>query len=274
MGNLASRKYGDGRCASSTASQLTVGVLRKALLAAGFLLTGLAPLNAALPQPDTLAEVAASVSADLGVAGLMRRVKAAPDTYNKMELSKGVFLVARRGLPDPNFNKTVILLIRHGEQGAMGVVVNRPAPVMLSRILPMMEELKDRYDPVFVGGPVSRNQIVLLLRAEEPMAASQHVVDDIYFSNSVGVLRALASPEGPDRIFRAFAGYAGWAPSQLESEILRGDWHLFPGDSTTVFDSAPQNIWPGLIRRSGGRWTQHRMPMSRHRPTSVSLGNR
>jgi len=274
MGNLVNHEYGHRRFDVSTGSQIIIGVLRKLLLAVGLLLTGLVPLNAALPELSALGKVTASVLADLGGTGLMYRTKAAPDTFNNMELSKGVFLVARRGLPDPNFSKTVILLINHGEQGAMGVIVNRPAPIMLSRILPMMEELKDRHDPVYVGGPVSRNQIVLLLRAENPMAASQHVVEDIYFSNSVGVLKALTSADGPDRMFHAFAGYAGWAPRQLESEILRGDWHLFPADSATVFDSAPQNIWPGLIRRSGGRWTQYQMPMSPRRPASVLLGNR
>ena len=167
-------------------------------------------------------------------------------------LEAGVLLVARPGLPDPNFARTVILLVDYGEGGAMGLIINRPSRHRLSQALPDVEGLAERADLVYLGGPVAPQRMGLLLRAVAPPESSLHVVDDIYFTVSQDVLgEAVESDEAP---FHAFAGYAGWGPGQLDNELARGDWRLAQADAEIVFEQASEGIWPELIRLTEGVW--------------------
>jgi putative transcriptional regulator len=176
-------------------------------------------------------------------------------------LAKGRFLVASRQLNDPRFAQTVVLLLHYEKQGAMGVVINQPTDVKLAEVLPEIEALRLRTDTVYIGGPVSRNQILLLIRSNRQSEEARHVFGDIYVSANRNELRRLAEEEG--NRFRVYAGHAGWAPDQLDGEVTRGDWYVVPGDATMVFDKAPEEIWPELIRRGTARWLKYRGP-SRH----------
>lgn len=170
--------------------------------------------------------------------------------------SKGKFLVASRQLLDPNFSKTVILLIEYHRQGAMGVIINRPTELKLSKVLPDVDGLQQRPDTIYLGGPVAKNQLLLLIRTASPPEGSHHVFNDIYVSSSQTVIqRMLEDPNSGDR-FRVYAGYAGWAPGQLDHEISRGGWHVLQGDVETVFDKSAPEIWPALIHRSSARWVR------------------
>ncbi len=169
-------------------------------------------------------------------------------------LGKGVFLVASETLSDPNFSQTVVLLLEYDETGAVGLIVNRPTEISLASVLPGEEELKDRHELVFIGGPVDKSQLFLLLRSASLPRQSEEIVDGVYVSTSLGTLREILAEESTVAAFQAYAGYSGWGPGQLDAELIRGDWLIAPADSETVFDKAADSIWPELIRNNRGLW--------------------
>ena len=171
------------------------------------------------------------------------------------ELAKGKFLVASRRLQDPNFRETVVLLIDYGLDGAMGLVINRPSAVKLATVFPDIKELKQRKDTIYVGGPVDVNKMLLLIRSPKLPEGANEVTPGVYLSSSWKVLEDLMKKKATkDERFRLFAGYAGWAPSQLDFERTRGDWHVLKADAETVFLKNPSELWPELIRRVTVKW--------------------
>ena len=172
------------------------------------------------------------------------------------KLAKGKFLVASRQLNDPNFSETVVLLIEYGPEGAMGLVVNRPSNVKLSTVFPDTKELKQRKDTIYVGGPVAVNQMLLLIRSAQAPKDSISVLEDVHISSSWKVLEGLIRETEGDLRFRLFAGYAGWAPSQLDFERSRGDWHVLKAEADSVFAQDPGALWQELIRRATVKWVR------------------
>ncbi len=189
--------------------------------------------------------------------------------------TKGMFLVASQDLRDPNFSETVVLLIDYNPQGAMGLVINRPTQMKLSTVLPEIEGLKKRNDTVYIGGPVARMQMMLLIRSVDPPDGSLHIFEDVYVSSSGTVIQRMIDAVRPEERFRIYMGYAGWAPGQLDRELSRGDWHLLQADTETLFDRAPQEIWQELIRQSPLLIANLQRPdwdvKSAQKPSSMSL---
>jgi putative transcriptional regulator len=174
---------------------------------------------------------------------------------SREELAKGKILVASRRLQDPNFRETVVLLIEYGLDGAMGLVINRPSAVKLATVFPDIKELKQRTDTIYVGGPVSVHTMLLLIRSPKMPEGADEVTPGVYISSSWKVLEDLMKKKATkDERFRLFAGYAGWAPSQLDFERTRGDWHVLKADAETVFSQNPSELWPELIRRVTVKW--------------------
>ena len=174
----------------------------------------------------------------------------------QVELSKGKFLVASKKLRDPHFFKTVVLLLEYDSKGAMGLVINRPTTVKLSEVLPDIEGLQKRPDTIYLGGPVAKNQLMLLIRTSSPPEGSRLVFEDIYLSSSQTIIQDMIDKsETPER-FRVYAGYAGWAPGQLNHEVSRGGWHILQADAESLFNKTPAEIWPELIRRSSALWVR------------------
>lgn len=173
---------------------------------------------------------------------------------SREKLAKGKFLVASRQLNDPNFSQTVVLLIDYGPDGAMGLVINRPSAVKLSKVFPDVKELKKRKDTVYIGGPVAVNQMLMLVRSSQAPEASTLVIDNVYISSSWKVLEGLIKKASAEQRFRLFAGYAGWAPNQLDFEHSRGDWHILKADADSVFAQDPKALWQELIRRATVKW--------------------
>jgi putative transcriptional regulator len=170
--------------------------------------------------------------------------------YPVAELSKGKFLVASRGMRDPRFSETVILLIDYSNQGAVGVIINRPSDINLSEILPTIKGLKDRDDVIHIGGPVGMNQLLLLVRSRVQPDDSRQVFRDVYVSSDQKALEKAIQNRQKGWGFRIYSGYAGWAPRQLDNEISRGDWHVAPADANIIFNAEPARIWPDLIQKS------------------------
>lgn len=169
-------------------------------------------------------------------------------------LTQGKFLVASRRLNDPNFYQTVILLIRYNRDGASGLVINRPLNLKLSTVMPEIKELEQRKENLYLGGPVEPGRVLLLLKSAVAPEESIPVFGDVYISSSRKELKRLAKSNNTDEKFRIYAGYAGWAPGQLDSERDRGDWHVLNADAATLFDKKSSEIWQELIHRFSANW--------------------
>jgi putative transcriptional regulator len=186
-----------------------------------------------------------------GVAGAPAGIAGADEP---LHIRKGLFLVAAPDLTDPNFSETVILITHHGPQGTTGVVINRPTTTLLSRALPDLPALADRPETLFMGGPVGREAVVMLMRTREPHESARRVFGDVYESRRADALARLLTQTDP--VFRFYAGSAGWASGQLEDELDRGSWRVLPADSAVVFDRDPDVIWSEMIRRSSERFVR------------------
>jgi putative transcriptional regulator len=164
---------------------------------------------------------------------------------------RGYLLVAGPGLDDPNFRRTVVLVGEHGDEGAMGVVLNRVSTVTVDEAVPPMAPLTGPDEPVYLGGPVQPQAVVVLADFEDPGAAEAIVVDDVGFlpgevddAGDLGELRSV----------RVFAGYAGWGPGQLETELAEGAWLVLEGRGSDVFTTTPDVLWSDVLRREGGAY--------------------
>ncbi len=167
-------------------------------------------------------------------------------------LGKGVFLVATPSLRDPNFRQTVVLLCEHGKEGALGVVLNRPTGMLLSEALPEIPVLEGQQHVLFSGGPVQQNQVLLLYRLVEKPTDTHHVFDGVYLGGDVEVVERLLIEAHGTESFRAYMGYSGWSPGQLENEMKTGSWITLPADPTVVFEKEPALVWPDILRSFGG----------------------
>ena len=162
-------------------------------------------------------------------------------------VKKGVLLVASPSLDDPNFRESVVLIVEHGPEGTLGVILNRSTNVLLSEALPDLTVLKGTSYRLFAGGPVQPTQLLLLFRLKEPPADARSVFDGVYVGGTPKVLERIIRQAKPTDTFRAFAGFAGWAPQQLKSEMLQGAWAILPPDSSAIFDQDPATMWQECI---------------------------
>jgi len=162
---------------------------------------------------------------------------------------RGHLLVAGPALVDPNFRRTVVLLGEHGDEGAMGVVLNRVSTALVGEAVPPIAELTGPDEPVYLGGPVQPEAVVVLADFADVEQAEVVVVDNVGFLP--GAIEDAAGL-GELRGVRVFAGYAGWGPGQLEAELAEGAWIVVPARGTDVFTTAPDGLWSEVLRRQGG----------------------
>jgi putative transcriptional regulator len=161
-----------------------------------------------------------------------------------MDSTRGQLLIAGPGLLDSNFFRTVVLVIAHSEEGALGLVLNRPAETTVGEAVTELDELLESDDPLYLGGPVQPSALIVLAEFEDAEAAALIAFEDI------GVLASGAAEHGPSAVRRgrAFVGHAGWGPGQLDAELERGDWILEPAARE---DARTRSPWPP--RTCGGR---------------------
>jgi putative transcriptional regulator len=176
--------------------------------------------------------------------------------------AKGVFLVAKRGMADPRFQRSVVLLLAHSDNGTLGLIINRPTDVPLSQVLPDLHAPNAEQHALFFGGPVGMDMLIFLTRSGVPPEHARQVMNDVYFSVDRETLEQLLTTRKARSELRLYIGHSGWGPGQLAAEIARGDWLLARADSATVFDKDLQTIWPQLIDRPStpGRFIQYHGP--------------
>jgi putative transcriptional regulator len=168
-----------------------------------------------------------------------------------MDSARGKLLIAGPSLLDPNFWRTVVLVIEHTGDGALGLVLNRPSETTVGDAVPQLETLIDLGEQLFIGGPVQPSSVIVLGEFEDPTDAALLAFDD------VGVLGTGASPQEGEvglRSGRAFVGHAGWGPSQLDDEIERGDWILEPALLADAFTGRADELWASVLTRKGGNY--------------------
>ena len=141
-----------------------------------------------------------------------------------------MLLVAKPELLDPNFRETVVLITQPVPGGGpLGVILNRPTGARLSEAWPDAGAVPEQFDQLYGGGPVARNQIIFLVRSDERIENGLRVLDNVYLSGDPELLKNIVAAEVKVKSLRAYAGYAGWAPRQLQAEIAAGGWYMIPG---------------------------------------------
>ncbi len=177
-----------------------------------------------------------------------------------MDSVQGQLLIAGPRLIDPNFFRTVVLIIEHGEEGGFGLVLNRPSETSVGEAVPELGTLTDSDDPLFIGGPVQPSTVITVARFGDIADAALGAFEDI------GVLGTGGPPieEMADRVLgaRAFVGHSGWGPGQLDAELETGDWILEPARREDVFSDSPRDLWSEVLIRKGGSYALvARMPL-------------
>ncbi len=177
----------------------------------------------------------------------------------KMESLRGKLLLASPALLDPNFRRTVVLIGPHDEQGALGLVLNRPSDVRVGDVVENLGSLSGDSERLFVGGPVAPGAVVVLAEFEDPSLAAMQIVGD------VGLPSMNAAPEhlaDGVRRSRCFAGHAGWGPGQLDSELDEASWIVEPLVADDLWRDPEEDLWATLMLRRGGEYALlARMPM-------------
>jgi putative transcriptional regulator len=166
-------------------------------------------------------------------------------------------LLSMPQLVNPHFSRTVVLLCKHKEDGAFGLVLNRPL-VTNGRVVVNLEPpvSTDRELEVWIGGPVEPQRSWMLVGGDPPSDASDDadsgtkIADGLYLSTSPELLRRLLEPEPPPRT-RLMVGYAGWGPGQLEAELEASSWLISDIDTAFIFNTPAGRMWEAAIRRLG-----------------------
>lgn len=183
------------------------------------------------------------------LGGLAGGTGLAEGEFSPSSVKKGVLLVASPSLADQNFRHTVLLILKHGPEGTAGLILNRSTDVMLHEVLPDLIVLKGTSHRLFVGGPVEPTQLLMLFRLTRPPVEAQPVFDGVYVGGTHALLERTVTQPQPTETFRAFVGFAGWAPGQLEFEMHQGAWGVLPPGSFDIFDKDPGTLWPDSITR-------------------------
>jgi putative transcriptional regulator len=171
----------------------------------------------------------------------------------------GQLLLASPSLRDPNFMRTVVLVGVHSDEGAMGVVLNRPSDATVGEAVPQLEGAIDSQETVYVGGPVQPSSVVLLAEFVDPEPAELLVLGRIGFPSPETDIEELARLTERGRVF---AGYAGWSAGQLDAELKDGDWIAHPAMPADVFTDVPDRLWSAVLERKGGSYALlARMPL-------------
>jgi putative transcriptional regulator len=166
-----------------------------------------------------------------------------------MDSLRGKLILAGPMLKDPNFDRTVVLITEHNEDGAMGLVLNRPSEATVGDAVPDLTWVADPDDTIYVGGPVAPNGVIVLAEWDDPSQAVVLVEGDLGF--------VPGDAEDPDalaaaiRRARVYAGHAGWGPGQLEGELAEEAWIVEAPRREELFSDDAEGLWPAVLRRMG-----------------------
>jgi len=180
-----------------------------------------------------------------------------PDPLVPLAPLRGRLLVANPLLPDPNFDRSVVLILAHGGDGALGVVLNRPSSMSLSEVLPEWAATASPPGVVFAGGPVNARAVIGVARRRTGPASSWWQDGPAWttVSDDLGTVDLDLDPsEAGEQLaaVRIFAGYSGWGAGQLEGEIAGGAWWVVDAAPGDAFGTRPNHLWHDVLRRQEG----------------------
>lgn len=155
-----------------------------------------------------------------------------------------ILLIARDDLPDSNFADSVVLVMNNLGPAPVGIIINRPMPIPVSRLFPDLKRLAPVRDKVYFGGPVDFGSVWFLFRAATPPEHAIQACDGVYLSADRQLLLQLLARDKPMDSLRIFVGHAGWAPGQLEAEIEQRDWTLKRAEKEAIFSGKSEHTWP------------------------------
>jgi len=175
---------------------------------------------------------------------------ALPQSKSINDLGAAKLLVASRDLGDPNFSKTVILLVHEDGDKVLGLILNRRTDVTLSSALPALRAAKGRPDRIYTGGPVDATTVFAMLQSPAKVEGAPRIFDDVYLILTRSLLEQTIASRRDPGVFHIYLGYSGWTSDQLRREVELGAWFVFPADAATVFDADPDTLWPRMIRKT------------------------
>ena len=192
----------------------------------------------------TFQTVATLVSAIL--AAVIAIVASAPGARGA-DLSAPSLLVATRDCPDPNFQRTVVLMVPSTEPPLLaGVIINNPAKEHVRDKFPQLRQLKAADQTVFQGGPVETDELSVIFRAPEAIGSARHVFDDVFYAVGQNAIDSILKDKRVSDA-RVIAGKAQWLKDQLSGEVMAGVWYIVPAKSDLVF-SDPRDLWSTLVK--------------------------
>jgi len=163
----------------------------------------------------------------------------------------GILLVAKPELVDPNFKETVLIVARAQDGSTVGVVLNHPLDAHLADVAPNWPGAEKYQERLYAGGPVMREVVVALFTADTPPEDSAfHVLPHVWLTMHPRIIDRLLSRSGG--AVRLFAGFAGWAPQQLEAEMDQGAWYALRASESVLFRKDTSSLWRELVGRAGG----------------------
>jgi putative transcriptional regulator len=164
----------------------------------------------------------------------------------------GQLLISSPALRDPNFDRSIVLVLHHDEEGAVGVILNRPSQLEVADALPQWRHAAAPPAVLFIGGPVGPTAAICLARVRTPDAVEG-------WQAVLGPLGTFDLARDPDELaeqlegLRVFSGYSGWGPGQLEEELAVGAWLVVDPSPDDALSSDPNQLWRTVLRRQGGR---------------------
>lgn len=170
---------------------------------------------------------------------------AAPSAPAPAKNLTSILIVAQGVVSDPNFGGSIVVVMNNIGPAPVGIIINRPMPLTVSRFFPKLKRLAQVHDRVYFGGPVEfPDSVWYLFRAQTAPATAIRVCDGVYVSSDEKLLFQLLGRQNPMQGLRIFIGYAGWAPGQLQAEIQGGAWAPKPANADSIFNPQPQLPWP------------------------------
>ena len=170
-----------------------------------------------------------------------------------IEPTKGDLLISEPYLPDPNFERTVVLLCEHDENGTLGYVLNKKSQLTVSDLV---EEAEGVDTNVFIGGPVQKDSLHFIHRMPEMANKDKEILPGVYWDGDFNDLLLKINTQQIDtNDVRFFLGYSGWSPGQLMEELAQKSWIVCKGvGPSIVFDTVPEDMWRTVLKRMGGKF--------------------
>ena len=175
------------------------------------------------------------------------------DYQSNRKPHKGDLLISEPFLPDPNFERSVVLLCEHNEDGSFGFILNKPSILKVDEAI---TDIEDFPEVLYVGGPVQQNTLHFIHRAESILEGSQVINKEIAWGGNYEQLIAIINGGSLNKKdFKFFLGYSGWAPGQLEEELKQKSWIIYESATEqSVFDINSKLLWKEVLKNMGGKF--------------------